>query len=178
MLLGSGLRARFQEAASLAKGGRGYSKESHDAHVLRMNSETAANISDSVSKVGKLVATEGIGIGLGFILFRITGELKKDSPVGRLRGDIVKSLDTFMTLLNTKIPVIDVQPMGWLRPLLAYYKDLLAAEGVYVPPAGEPGPTYAVYVALPLAERAEIIVLFPAIARTAIHLFAAMLGRA
>lgn len=153
---------------------KGYSKESHDAHVLRMHGETTEHIAGAVEKIGKLVAAEGIGIALGALLIRITGKIytvvdAKKNPLAQLREDFVLSIDRLMSLLNIEIPIIDVRPMGWLRPLLAYYKTLLEKT------ATDDGGWH--YVALPLDARAELVIFFPAVARTSLHLFSALLGR-
>lgn len=142
-------------------------------------SEVVKNYAESIDKIGettealvRLVATEGLTIGMGIMLWRATAEIEitdaqgKKTPLGRRRKMFIDMLKRIDGLLSFNVPVVNFAPMEWLSDFFEIYIDDLDVKT----------PDGLKYAEVDLGVRLEMVILIPVLIRIVLKFVFKMVG--
>jgi hypothetical protein len=130
-------------------------------------------ISDAIVRSGRFIVEEGVTVGFGVMLWRITGEVKQydddgaETPEWAIRTAILKGLVNVRQMLLTEIPLIGIAPNSWLEPIVRAYEQLLVRSDT------QPNR----YLALPMVERLEMVILIPGLFRMMMEMVKGLLSK-
>lgn len=118
-------------------------------------------ISDAIVRSGRFVVEEGVTLGFGVMLWRVSGEVMQfdadgaETPEWAIRTAILEGLANVRLILVQEIPLIGISPMSWLEPIVKAYEQMLVRSST------QPNR----YLEVPLVERLEMVVLIPGLFR-------------
>lgn len=132
-----------------------------EAKIAEQYTEMLDRVSASFDRTGRFIVEEGITIGLGWVLWRISGDVVQydddgvETPEWAIRTAIIKGLSNVRIVLNLEIPLIGIAPNSWLEPIVRAYEAMLNKTTT------RPNR----YLAVPLIERGEMVILIPGLFR-------------
>lgn len=143
------------------------------AEIIARYTGIGEKISEMGNKTSRFVVEEGVTIGFGVMLWRVTGEVMQyddkgaETPEWAIRTAILEGLANVRIMLVTEIPLIGIAPNSWLEPIVKAYEQMLVNSST------QPNR----YLEVPLVERLEMVILIPGLFRMMMQMVKGLLSK-